>query len=181
MLEELTHNWWAFLLRGIVAVFFGLLALLMPVPTLAFFVFLFGAYALVDGILLVIKTIGHWRERDDRWLLLLQGLVGIGVGVLTYARPRITAVALLFYIAIWSLATGIMAISAGIRLRKEIKGEVWLILSGIASVIFSALLLIFPGAGALSVAWLIAVYALVFGVLLIILAIRLHGKRPRQA
>jgi uncharacterized membrane protein HdeD (DUF308 family) len=96
-------------------------------------------------------------------------------------RPGITAVALLFYIAVWSLATGIMAIATGIRLRKEIKGEVWLILSGIASVIFSALLLIFPGAGVLSIAWLIAVYALVFGVLLIILSIRLYGKRPRKA
>jgi uncharacterized membrane protein HdeD (DUF308 family) len=181
MLEELAKNWWAFLLRGISAVLFGLLALLMPVPTLTFFVFLFGAYVLVDGILLVIKTIGHWRERDDRWLLLLQGLVGIGIGVLTFARPGITALALLFYIAVWSLATGIMAISAGIRFRKEIKGEFWLILSGIASVIFSALLLIFPGAGALSVAWLIGVYALVFGALLIVLAIRLHGKRPRKA
>lgn len=181
MLEQLARNWWAFLLRGIFAILFGMVVLLWPALTLTFLLILFGAYALVNGILLLIKAIGNWSARDDRWLLLLEGLLGIGVGIITFAAPRITALALLFYIAAWSLATGVMQIATAIRIRKEIKGEVWLILAGIASVLFAVLLMLFPGAGALGVIWMISTYAVVFGVLLVIFAIRLAGIQSRRA
>jgi uncharacterized membrane protein HdeD (DUF308 family) len=166
--------------RGIFAILFGILAYAWPGITLATLIIFFGAYVLIDGILLVIKTIGKWGERDDRWLLLLEGLLGIGIGVITFVAPGITAVALIFFIAAWSLATGVLEIAAAIRLRKEIQGEGWMILSGIASIVFAILVMFFPGAGALGLLWLIAAYAIIFGVMLVILGIKLRGHRSRS-
>jgi uncharacterized membrane protein HdeD (DUF308 family) len=180
MLEILSRYWWAFVVRGIFAILFGILAYAWPGITLATLVIFFGAYVLIDGILLVIKTIGKWAERDDRWLLLLWGLLGIGIGVITLVAPGITAVALIFYIAAWSLATGVLEIAAAIRLRKEIQGEGWMFLSGIASIVFAVLVMFFPGAGALALLWLIAAYAIIFGVMLVILGIKLRGHRSRS-
>jgi uncharacterized membrane protein HdeD (DUF308 family) len=166
--------------RGIFAILFGILAYAWPGITLATLIMFFGAYVLIDGILLVIKTIGKWGERDDRWLLLLEGLLGIGIGVITFVAPGITAVALIFFIAAWSLATGVLEIAAAIRLRKEIQGEGWMVLSGIASIVFAVLVMFFPGAGALGLVWLIAAYAIIFGVMLVILGIKLRGHRSRS-
>jgi uncharacterized membrane protein HdeD (DUF308 family) len=179
MLEMLSRYWWAFVVRGIFAILFGILAYAWPGITLATLIIFFGAYVLIDGILLVIKTIGKWGERDDRWLLLLEGLLGIGIGVITFVAPGITAVALIFFIAAWSLATGVLEIATAIRLRKEIRGEGWMILSGIASIVFAILVMFFPGVGALGLLWLIAAYAIIFGVLLVILGLRLRGHRSR--
>jgi uncharacterized membrane protein HdeD (DUF308 family) len=180
MLEMLSRYWWAFVVRGIFAILFGILAYAWPGITLATLVIFFGAYVLIDGILLLIKTIGNWSERGDRWLLLLEGLLGIGIGVITLVAPGITAVVLIFYIAAWSLATGVLEIAAAIRLRKEIQGEGWMILSGIASIVFAILVMFFPGAGALGLLWLIAAYAIIFGVMLVILGFRLRGHRSRS-
>jgi uncharacterized membrane protein HdeD (DUF308 family) len=180
MLEMLSRYWWAFVVRGIFAIFFGILAYAWPGITLATLIIFFGVYVLIDGILLVIKTIGNWGERDDRWLLLLEGLLGIGIGVITFVAPGITAVALVFFIAAWSLATGVLEIAVAIRLRKEIQGEGWMILSGIASIVFAVLVMFFPGAGALGLLWLIAGYAIIFGVMLVILGIKLRGHRSRS-
>jgi uncharacterized membrane protein HdeD (DUF308 family) len=179
MLEMLSRYWWVFVVRGIFAILFGILAYAWPGITLATLIIFFGAYVLIDGILLVIKTIGKWGERDDRWLLLLEGLLGIGIGVITFVAPGITAVALIFFIAAWSLATGVLEIATAIRLRKEIRGEGWMILSGIASIVFAILVMFFPGVGALGLLWLIAAYAIIFGVLLVILGLRLRGHRSR--
>jgi uncharacterized membrane protein HdeD (DUF308 family) len=180
MLEMLSRYWWAFVVRGIFAILFGILAYAWPGITLSTLIIFFGAYVLIDGILLAIKTIGKWGERDDRWLLLLEGLLGIGIGVITFVAPGITAVALIFFIAAWSLATGVLEIAAAIRLRKEIQGEGWMILSGIASIVFAVLVMFFPGAGALGLLWLIAAYAIIFGVMLVILGIKLRGHRSRS-
>ena len=103
--------------------------------------------------------------------------MGIGIGVITFFAPRVTEFILLFYVAAWSLATGVIEIASAIRLRKEIPGEIWWILSGIASIVFAVLLLLFPGAGVLGVIWLISTYAIAFGVLLVILSFRLLGHR----
>ena len=179
MLEMLSRYWWAFVVRGIVAILFGILAYAWPGITLATLIIFFGAYVLIDGILLVIKTIGKWGVREDRWFLLLEGLLGIGIGVITFVAPGITAIVLIFYIAAWGLATGVLEIAAAVRLRKEIQGEGWMILSGIASILFAILVMFFPGAGALGLLWLIAAYAIIFGVMLVILGLSLHGHRSR--
>src|SRR5271157_1031921 len=174
MVEILTRYWWAFIARGILAIALGVMVFAWPAITIAALIIVFGIYVFVDGIFLVVKAIGGWKARDDRWLLLFEGLLGIGIGVISFFAPGVTAVGLLFYIATWSLATGILEIVGAIRLRKEIQGEVWWILSGIVSIVFAVLLMIFPGAGILGLVWLLGVYAIVFGVLLIALGIRIR-------
>jgi uncharacterized membrane protein HdeD (DUF308 family) len=168
----LRRNWRMLLLRGIAAIAFGIVIWLLPEISLAALVLLFGAYSLIDGILGVWVAIAGRKEHDDWWVLFLGGLFGIAVGVITFIAPGLTAIALLFYIAIWAIATGVLEIVAAIRLRKEIQGEWLLILGGLASVVFGVLLMAHPTAGALAVLWLIASFAVVFGVLLLVLAFK---------
>ena len=170
--DTLSRAWWLLLLRGLAAAAFGIICFVQPGISLASLALVFGAYCLADGILGVWMAISGASDNEHRWLLLLWGLLGIGVGVLTFMAPGITALALLFYIAIWAIATGVLELVAAIRLRKEIDNEWLLLLSGIASVAFGVLLAAQPGAGALTVLWLIGAYAIVFGVLLLMLAFK---------
>lgn len=180
MLEILTRYWWAFIARGILAIALGVMVFAWPGITVTALIIVFGIYVFVDGIFLVVKAIGGWKARDDRWLLLFEGLLGIGIGVITFFAPGVTAIGLLFYIAAWSLATGILEIVGAVRLRKEIQGEVWWIFSGIVSILFAVLLMIFPGTGILALIWLLGIYAFVFGVILIVLGIRIRMHRPAK-
>lgn len=162
------------LLRGVIAVLFGVMLLVSPGISLASLVFLFGIFALADGIGNVVTAFGGRKEEDHWWVLLLAGLVGIGVGILTFISPGITALALLFYIAVWAIVTGVLQIVAAIRLRKEIEGEFWMVLGGLASVAFGLLVMARPGAGALAIVTFIGIYAIVIGVSLIFLSVRVH-------
>jgi len=179
MFDLLSRYWWTLVLRGIFAILFGILAFVWPGITLVTLVIFFGVYAFVDGIFAIVNAIGGWGKRDDHWLLLLGGLLGVGIGIITFRAPVITTIALLIYIAAWALSTGILEFVAAIRLRNEIKGEWLMILSGIASVLFALLLMIFPAAGALGLLWLIAGYAVVFGAILIGLGLKLRGLRSQ--
>ena len=175
----LAKNWWLLLLRGIAALFFGVVAFAWPGITLVVLVLLYGAYALVDGALAIAAAIrGRGRHAPTGWLVFV-GVLGIAAGIATFFWPAITALVLLALIAAWSILHGVLEIVGAIRLRREIEGEWLLILSGIVSVAFGLLVLIFPGAGALALIWLIGAYAVVFGVLLIALSLRLRGLRPR--
>jgi uncharacterized membrane protein HdeD (DUF308 family) len=127
----------------------------------------------------VVTAIGGRKEHENWWVLLLAGLAGAVLGILTFFNPGLTALALLFYIAIWAIATGLLEIVAAIRLRKEIEGEFWMALGGLASVAFGMLLVARPGAGALAVLWLIAAYAVVYGATLIMLAFKARGFAKR--
>jgi uncharacterized membrane protein HdeD (DUF308 family) len=171
----LSRTWWVMLLRGLIAIAFGVLTWLQPAISLAALVLLFGAYSLADGILGVWTAIAGRKEHEDWWVLLLWGLMSIGVGILTIWAPGLTALALLFYIAAWAVVTGVLQIVAAIRLRNVIKGEWWLVLAGLASVVFGVLLLVRPGAGALAALWLI------FGVVLVLLALKLRAFGARHA
>lgn len=175
----LTRSWWLLLLRGLAAIAFGVLTWIQPGISLAALVLLFGAHSMADGILGVWTSIAGRQDHEHWWVLLLGGLLGVGVGILTFLAPGLTALAILFYIAIWAIATGVLEIVAAIRLRKEIKGEWMLILAGLASLVFGILLMAQPGAGALALLWLIASYAVVFGVLLVILAFKARGFAGR--
>jgi uncharacterized membrane protein HdeD (DUF308 family) len=172
-----TRNWWVLLLRGILAILFGIIAFRAPVATLGALVLVFGIYALVDGIFALFAAVAGWGHREDRWLLVLEGLVGLGAGFATLRATALTAVVLLFFIASWALATGILKIVAAIRLRKEISNEFWLVFSGIASVIFAFLVMLNPAAGAMAMVWLIGWYALIMGTMLVILSFKLRGLR----
>lgn len=174
MLHTLAKNWWALALRGFVAVLFGLLTFFVPGMTLVTLVLLFGAYALVDG---VFNVIASFRLAAHHWALLIEGVIGIIVGILTFAWPAITAIALLYVIAFWAIFTGIFEIIAGIRLRKAITNEWLLIVMGIFSLLFGLLIAVAPGVGALAIVLWIGAYALVFGIFLLALAFRLRGHQ----
>lgn len=169
-------RWWAMLLRGVIAIAFGALAFTWPGVTLGMLVLLFGFYALLDGGFSLVAAIGG-RNRGDRWLLVLEGVVGIWAGVATLRAPAITAVVLVFFISIWAMATGFLRIVAAIHLRKQISGEVWLALSGLLSVLFAITLMLRPAVGTLVLVWVIAGYALAMGVMLIMLGIELRTLR----
>jgi len=177
----LSRNWWVLLLRGLIAILFGIIAWRLPGISIAALVWLFGLYALVDGILGVSTAIAGRKEKEHWGLLLLWGLVSIGVGLVTFIVPGITALALLFYIAIWAIGTGVLEMAAAIRLRKEIQGEFLLFLGGLASVLFGLILMVRPGVGALAVIWLIGVYAVVFGIILVGLAFRARSFAKKLA
>jgi len=171
----LRRTWWMLLLRGLFAIVFGVLTWVLPGVSLAALVLLFGAYVMADGILGVWSAVAGRKEHEHWWVMFIAGLLGIAVGVLTFLAPGVTALVLLFYIAIWAIATGVLQIVVAIRLRKEMSGELLLILAGLASVLFGILLVVRPDAGALAVLWLIATYAVFFGVLLVMLALKVRS------
>ena len=173
MIQLLARNWLWLELRGALTVAFGLLTLFLPGITLGALILVFGIYALAEGTVLIVMTFNR-RDAPHRWITLLQGLVGIGAGILTFVYPGVTAVALLAIIAAWAIVTGILEIAGAILLRKEIKGEWLMILSGILSLVFAYMLLANPAVGALTLVSLIGVYAVVFGILLMILGARVH-------
>ena len=175
LIETLKRHWWVPVLRGIAAVVFGVMAFVYPGLTAAVLVLLFGAWVLVDGIFRVIGAIAG-RASDSEWgFNLIIGIVGIIIGLLTFHAPRITALALVIYIAVWALMIGATEIALAIKLRREIKGEWFLILMGLASIVFAALLLWNPLAGAAALIWIMAWYAVIFGVLAIIFGFRLRS------
>jgi len=175
LIETLKRHWWVPVLRGIVAIVFGIITLRYPGLTVATLVLLFGAWVLVDGIFRVIGAIGH-RADDPEWgFHLIIGIIGIIIGLLTFHAPAITALALIIYIAAWALMIGATEIAFAIKLRREIKGEWFLILMGLVSIVFAVLLLWNPIPGALALVWLIGWYAIVFGILGIIFGFRLRS------
>lgn len=173
--EVLFDKWWVLLLRGLVSIAFAVLIWMQPAITLKAMIILFGAFALVDGVLGVWSAFSSRKDRNNWWVLMLWGLVGIGIGIITFVAPAVTALALLFYIAIWAIVTGVLEIIAAVRLRKEIQGEWLLGLAGLLSLVFGILLIMHPGAGVLAVLWLVAAYALILGVLMVILAFKVRG------
>src|SRR4029077_8546911 len=154
---------------------FGLITFFAPEISLAALVLVFGAYAFADGVLAIASAIRERGEGRHWWMLLLEGVMGIGAAAVTFFWPGITALALLYLIAAWALVTGGFELAAAIRLRKVITGEWLLILSGLASVALGVVLVLFPGPGALALVLWIGAYALVSGVLLIMLAFRLRS------
>ena len=168
------RNWWILLLRGFMAAGFGIFAFFQPGISIAALVLLFGAYTLSDGILAVWVAISGRKQHEHWWVLLLEGILGIGVAILTFVAPGITAFALLMYVAVWAIGTGLLRIVLAIRLRQEIKGEWWLVLGGLVSVVLGFVLMAHPAEGALSLLWFIASCAVVYGFTLILLAFKLR-------
>ncbi len=173
MLDDLARNWWVILLRGILALIFGVLTFVWPGITLAVLVALYGAFALVDGVLAIVAAI-RGGAPAPRWWLALVGVFGIAAGVLTVLWPQITAVVLLMFIAAWAIAMGVMQIVGAIKLRNEIEGEWLLIASGVLSVLFGVMLVAWPGAGALAMVLVIGAFAIMFGILMIGFSLRLR-------
>jgi uncharacterized membrane protein HdeD (DUF308 family) len=178
MLHALAKCWWLVLLRGIAGIVFGILAFMWPGLTLAVLILLYGAYALVDGVIALAAAFTGAAKPVPTWWLVLVGLFGIAAGLVTFLWPGVTALVLIIFIGAWAIAHGIFEIVGAIKLRKEIDNEWWLILAGALSVIFGLIVLAAPGAGALALVWVIGVYSLAFGILLVGLSLRLRRHRP---
>jgi uncharacterized membrane protein HdeD (DUF308 family) len=175
MVDALARNWWALLIRGIAAVIFGLLAFVWPGATWFAIGILFGAYAFVDGVFAIVAAVRAVQAHERWWPFVLEGIVGLVIAGITFYDVGVTILALYFTIAAWAFLTGILELVAAVRLRKVITNEWMLIVGGLASVIFGALMVWHPGAGALAIVWLIGAYAIVFGITMIGLSLRLRG------
>ncbi len=177
MAQVLIRNWWAFALRGALGILLGLAAFLFPGITLGALVLLFGAYAVVDGVVAVVAGV-RAAEHRERWgALLLEGIAGVAAGVLAFVWPALTALVLLYLIAAWSIIRGALKIAAAVRLRRTIQGEWLLGLNGAFSVLFGVLLIAMPAIGLLTLVWLVGAYAALFGALLLGLAFRLRRRQ----
>jgi uncharacterized membrane protein HdeD (DUF308 family) len=178
LLPPLARHWWVFLVRGLVAIAFGLLALFYPAATLVTLILFYGVFALVDGVFAVVSAI-RGTGMGSRWWLALVGVLGIIAGLVTFFWPGITALALLTVIGVWALIYGIFEIIGAIRLRKEIDNEWLLLIHGVLAVLFGLMVLVRPGAGAVALIWLIGSFALASGIVLVVLAFGL--KRHARA
>jgi len=176
MMEIVPRDWQAIALRGVIALVLGCLIIAWPGLTVGVFLLLFGVFAFVDGLFSVFDALARAR-RQARWLpRMLMGLLGIGVGIVTFVWPNVTATILVYIIAAWAFAMGIFEIVAAIEFRREITGEWLLAVVGILSVLFGLILFANPVAGALALAALIGIYFIILGILLLILAFQLRGR-----
>ena len=178
----LARLWWAFLVRGVLGIAFGVIVILFPGLGLAALVALFAAWAIIGG---VSSLIGAWMARDHRdwWVGLLEGLAGLAAGVIAILLPAAAVFGLLFVIAGWAIVTGVLQIWFAIRMREHIRGEIWLALSGVIAVLFGLQLVLFPGTGILSVLFLTGILSIMFGAAMAILGFRLrriHSQAVRQ-
>ena len=176
----LAQNWWAIAIRGVCGIVFGLIALFLPGATILTLVLFFSAYMLVDGIFGIVAAV-RAASHHQRWgLLVIEGVLNIAVGVIAFIWPGLTAVTFVLLIAAWAIVTGVLEIVAAVRLHPEY-GRWWLILSGVASVIFGVLLVVAPLAGVIVVTWWIGAFALIFGIMLLVLAFRLRARKDSGA
>ncbi len=176
MNETLLRYWWMLALRGGIAIAFGLLALLLPGITLLSLIALFAAYALFGGAVWTFGAIHNRKVDDHWWVLLMAGLAGIGAGLIALVHPALTALVLILLIGANALVTGVLDIVIAVRLRRRIRGESLLVLSGVISIVFGAVVFLYPlGAGALALVWLVGVYAIATGLLLLVLALRVRA------
>ena len=175
MLTTMRNHWWMLVGRGALAVLFGVLAMIIPGLTLAMLVIMVGAYILLDGIGALYTS---WKSRPlhtNWWVMAIEGAAGVLIGLITVIWPGITAVILLYLIALWAIITGAIEIMGAIQLRKEISNEFLLGVAGVISMAFGAFLVIAPTAGALAVIWIIGIYAILFGITLIMLGLRIKN------
>ena len=171
---EMARWWWAFILRGVIAIAFGVIALVLPGLGLLTLVALFGFWALLEGMTSFLDGLRSRGRNKNWWVEVLEGVVSIAAGVLALLFPPFAAEILLILIAAWAMLIGVFQLYMAIRLRDEIRGEFWLGLAGVAAIIFGISMLLFPSAGVLSLVWLIAAGAIAFGAFLVILGWRLR-------
>ena len=173
--QAIRRNWWVLAVRGVLAIIFGLIVLLVPRIALLALVYVFAAYALLDGIVAVYTAIQE-RGSLSRWgWILFEGILSIIAGIVAFFYPGLTALVLLYIVAFWAIVTGIMEIVAAFALRGFATREWALALAGILSVLFGIILFVFPGAGLLSILWLVGIYSIVFGILFIVRAFQLRS------
>ncbi|MGD9738734.1 MAG: HdeD family acid-resistance protein [Bauldia sp.] len=173
LLRRMSENWWLFLVRGVLAIIFGVIAIAVPIATVITLAIIFGIYAIIDGVMALASAI-RGDSKMPRWWLVIVGIAGIAAGILAIVWPDLTALLLITFIGAWAVVRGVFEIIGAIALRREIDNEWMLILGGVLSVLFGVFVLIAPGAGAIALAWLIGIAALLLGIMLVGLAFRLR-------
>lgn len=172
---DLARNWWVIVLRGALGILFGIIAFVMPGVTMLSLVVLFAAYSFVDGVLAILASV-RAAKRNGMWgALAVEGLVGIATGIIAFSWPGLTVVVFVFLVAIWAIVTGALMLAAAFKLGLD-HGRWWLALGGIVSILYGVLLVIAPLVGALVLTWWIGAYAIVFGVSLLVLGLRLRSR-----
>jgi uncharacterized membrane protein HdeD (DUF308 family) len=180
MVRTLSQNWWLVVLRGVLAILFGIAAFAWPGITLLTLVLFFGVYAMIDGVIAIVTGLSRTRETPRWWMFLLEGLLNIAAGIVALLMPGLATLVLIYILASWAVITGILEIAAAIRLRHEITNEWFLALGGVLSIGLGILLFLQPAAGSLAIVWTIAAYAVLFGILLVILGVRLRNWRAPE-
>ncbi len=175
LVGRIARNWGLILVRGLAALVFGILCFVWPAISLLALVLLYGAYAIVDGIGAIV-----WGSRSRWWLMVAVGVVSVLSGLIAFFWPGITALALLYVIAAWAIVRGVAELVAAFQLRRRISNEWMLVLGGLISILFGVVMALFPGAGALSMIWLIGAFAVVFGIFAVSLALRLRSFQERM-
>lgn len=176
--RTLVQNWWLFTLRGILGIIFGLVALIFPGPTMLSLVIVFSAYMLVDGVVGIISAVRAIRKKDRWGLLLFEGLLNIAVGIVALLWPGLTVIAFVLLIAAWAIVSGALMTAAGFRLNVP-QGRWWLVLGGLLSLAYGALLVAVPLIGAIVLTWWMGAYALAFGVALVVFSFKLRSRQQR--
>jgi uncharacterized membrane protein HdeD (DUF308 family) len=177
MLDNLARNWWALALRGVAAIVFGLATLLWPGITLWVLVLFFAAYMLVDGIFAIVTGLRAAQYHRRWWPLILEGVADFVAGAVALLWPRLALLGFIYVTAVWAILSGIALLIAALRLHRAY-GEVTLILGGLVSIAWGILVVVWPIAGELALAWWIGAYALLFGVFMLTFALSLR-RRPR--
>ncbi|HYK98425.1 MAG TPA: HdeD family acid-resistance protein [Candidatus Acidoferrales bacterium] len=176
MLGLLARNWWLLAIRGLAAVVFGLLCFFWPGLTLVVLITFFGAYALIDGISLIVALVrGDALARRSGWTVAIMGILGIAAGLIAFFWPGLTALTIAIVVGSWAIILGGVQIVAAVRLRREIEGEFWMGLAGVLAIIFGLYLLVLPGEGLVSLLWLVGAWSVVYGIFTLVLAWRLRG------
>jgi uncharacterized membrane protein HdeD (DUF308 family) len=179
MIHILALNWWALAIRGLLAILFGILTFIRPGVTLTFLALLFGAYVLLDGIFSLVSAFRGGKGRQRWWMLLIEGVLGITAGIVTFLFTPVTVVALVYLIAAWAIVTGVFEVAAAIGVRRHMPGEWLLLLMGFVSILLGVLLIGAPVAGAVIIAYWIGAYAIIFGTLMLAFAFRLKAHPAR--
>lgn len=181
MFAVFARQWWILALRGLLALLFGMLAVLLPHFTLVFLVVLFGVYALMDGLSSLLTALfASWEKASERWVQGLEGIAGLAVGILILLWPTFVTGVFFALLAVWALVGGSFMLLSALRLHRSLQGEVLLVLSGLSALAFGVLLFLFPKAGVIAVAWVIGLYALLSGALLLARAIRLRRRMQQH-
>jgi uncharacterized membrane protein HdeD (DUF308 family) len=170
----LARNWWLVVLRGVLAILLGLATFLWPGLTWLALILMFGIYAIVDGIFAISVGVMGAKYSQRWWVFLLEGIIGLAAGIIAILRLGLTSLILIAVIASWAILTGILEIAAAIRLRQEITNEWMLAFAGFVSIVLGVLLFFQPTTGGLVITLMIGAYALVFGIMLVVLGFRLR-------
>jgi len=179
MSKTFTGCWWSFLSRGIIAILFGVAAILQQGIALELLVLLVAAFFFVDGVLSIVASCGASEAESRWWISLLEGPARITIGIIMAALwPQVTVAAMIGMIAAWALITGGLEIDAAIRLRRVIEGEWFLGFCGTISILFGLILVVSPRIGAVALVWILGAYGIFFGVFLISLGFKLKKEFP---